>query len=111
MRSSSPLERGAEFIILSSSLTDPVTIIFLSSVTLYAGGFRSIGEAVDACRRYGRKRRLQLENWTGGIELSKNDPDKIATKGMSEEEELNYVLKNYFPDDMLKDPDESSSKK
>ena len=36
------------------------------------------------------------------MDFCKDDPDKIATKGMSEDEEMEYIQRKYLSDDIMK---------
>jgi hypothetical protein len=74
--------------------------IAATTVTFYASGYRSFQEAFDSFRGWGRKRRVQLEDWHG-INLSRDHPDMLATKNMTEEEEWEYVRKKYLADDTI----------
>ena len=59
---------------------------------------------MDCMRAWGRKRKADIDGWVG-VDLSKNDLDKIATKGMSEDEELKYIQEKYMSEEiMMKDP-------
>jgi hypothetical protein len=77
-------------------------------VTFYALGFRSWNEAVESCRSWGLRRRTEIEHWPG-MNYSRNDPDRIATSSMSEEEELKYIQDKYLSDEILRVGDTNSS--
>lgn len=70
-------------------------------VTFFACGFSSFQEAFDSSRAWGRKRKAEIEGWSG-MDFSKNDPDKIAIKSMSEEEEMEYIQRKYLSDEIMK---------
>jgi hypothetical protein len=36
------------------------------------------------------------------MDFSKDNPDKIATKGMSEDEEMEYIQRKYLSDEIMK---------
>ncbi|KAI2510011.1 MatE-like protein [Fragilaria crotonensis] len=69
---------------------------------LSLGSFAAVEhEAFDSSRVWGRKRRADIEGWSG-MDFSKDDPDKIATKGMSEDEEMDYIQRKYLSDEIMK---------
>ena len=86
------------------------TLSFSKIVSFYACGFRSFQEAFDSSRVWGRKRKAEIEGWSG-MDFMKNDPDMIATKSMSEEEEMDYIQRKYLSDEiMAKDSNSNLSK-
>ncbi|CAJ1942894.1 unnamed protein product [Cylindrotheca closterium] len=65
----------------------------------YASGYRSFDALVNDTRAWGEQNRQSFEDWLG-IENrpSKTDPEAIATKNMTEEEELNYIYERHLKD-------------
>jgi hypothetical protein len=72
----------------------------LGAASFYISGCRSFDEAFASFRRWGRKRRKEMEEWCD-IDFGKDHPDFSATKGMFEDEELEYIRKKYLSDDAI----------
>lgn len=70
----------------------------LSAALFYASGYESVDEAVTSLREWGPKKRREMERLMGLPEggVSASHPDIIATKGMSEDDELDYVKRKYM---------------
>jgi len=70
----------------------------LSAAIFHASGYESVDEAVRSLREWGPKKRREMERFIGLPEggTSASHPDVIATKGMSEDEELDYVKRKYM---------------
>jgi len=61
-------------------------------------------------RWWASSRTQSFEDWAGlGERASERDPQVVATKGMTEEEELNYVYDQLMKE--INDGDDSSAKR
>lgn len=66
--------------------------VHISVVGFYLSGCRSIGEAMSTTREWASSRTQSFEDWMGMDDReSKTHPEVVATKNMTEEEEVNYV--------------------
>ena len=83
----------------------------LGSLVFYASGCSTFPDAVSACQRWGQAGRETLTSSLGLEDDSTgyNHPDYQATKGMTEDEELDYLSKKYFSANSYED-DESVKK-
>lgn len=70
----------------------------LSAALFYASGYESVDEAVRSLREWGPKKRREMERLMGLPEggVSASHPDIVATRGMSEDDELNYIKRKYM---------------
>ena len=70
----------------------------LSAALFYASGYESIDEAVRSLREWGPRKRREMERLMGLPEggVSASHPDIVATRGMSEDDELDYVKRRYM---------------
>ena len=91
--------------------------IFCSMLTIfllvgfYLSGCRSIDEALTLTRQWASSRANSFDDWLGFDERgSKTDPDVIATKGMTEEEEINYVYDRLMKEIESPTPDSKPDK-
>mmetsp|Transcript_11982 Transcript_11982/g.26649 ORF Transcript_11982/g.26649 Transcript_11982/m.26649 type:complete len:246 (-) Transcript_11982:1549-2286(-) len=70
----------------------------MSAAIFYSSGYETVDEAVRSLREWGPRKRREWERFVGLPEggQSASHPDVIATKGMSEDEELEYVKRKYL---------------
>jgi hypothetical protein len=70
----------------------------LSAALFYASGYESVDEAVRSLREWGPKKRREVEGLMGLPEggVSASHPDIVATRGMSEDDELSYIKRKYM---------------
>ena len=58
----------------------------------YIAGYRSLDEAFRSTRRWASSKRESLEDWLDMEDrASKTHPDVLATKNMTEDEEIDFV--------------------
>lgn len=71
----------------------------VAAVGFYGSGYRSFDALVNDTRAWGTQNRQSFEDWLG-IEdrASKTDPEAIATKNMTEDEEMNYIYERHLKD-------------
>ena len=82
----------------------------LSAALFYASGYESIDEAVRSLREWGPRKRREMERLMGLPEggVSASHPDIVATKGMSEDDELDYVKRKYMAE-LYEDEDDDGN--
>lgn len=84
------------------------TFGIMGALGFYASGYRSFDALVTDTREWGSRNRQSFEDWLGIEDIpSKTDPEAIATKGMTEEEEMNYIYERHLKD-AEKTPDDNS---
>ena len=67
------------------------------AMIFYASGASSLSEAVHSTQRWAQSGRKRLFDFLGIHDtFGKDHPDYIATRGMTEEQELEYLSKTYF---------------
>jgi hypothetical protein len=79
-------------------------------VAFYASGCRSWQEAVNLLHGWAPKKRRQFENWSG-IKLGiggRDHEDIEATRGMTNDEELEYYRTRYFTEEAPVEPSSRS---
>lgn len=83
----------------------------LSAALFYASGYESVDEAVRSLREWGPRKRREMERLMGLPEggVSASHPDIIATKGMSEDDELDYVKRKYMAELYEEDVDDDAN--
>jgi hypothetical protein len=84
---------------------------FTGAISLYATGCRTFSEFFTITRQWAMVQRQTLDTWLGVDQSVHRDlhPDIAAIQGMSEEQELDYVYKTYFPQDEIMMDDDSSA--
>ena len=82
----------------------------LSAAIFYASGYESVDEAVRSLREWGPRKRREMERLMGLPEggVSASHPDIVATKGMSEDDELDYVKRKYMAE-LYEDEDDDAN--
>ena len=61
-------------------------------VGFYLSGSQSVDEAMSSTQQWASKQMQSFEDWMGMDDrASKTHPDVIATRNMTEEEEVNYI--------------------
>lgn len=80
---------------------------FTGAISLYATGCTTFQELFIITRQWAVTKRQTLDVLLGVDQRVHRDqhPDIAATQGMSEEQELDYVYKKYFPQDEMVDPE------
>lgn len=72
-------------------------VSLLSAAVFYFSGYDSISAMIEGCRAWAPAKRRQLEVIVGlPRSPSLDHPDFEATRGMSEDDELDYVKKKYL---------------
>jgi hypothetical protein len=86
---------------------------FTGAISLYATGCTTFQEFFALTRRWAVAKRQTLDEVLGVDQRVHRDqhPDIAATQGMSEEQELDYVYKTYFPQDEMVDPNSDGEQK
>eukprot|EP00980_Cylindrotheca_fusiformis_P005251 scaffold1120_cov127-Cylindrotheca_fusiformis.AAC.13 len=73
------------------------TFGMLGAATFYASGYQTLDEAVNDTKRWASSYRQSFEDWLAIEDRpSKTHPEVVATKHMSEEQELNYIYEKYI---------------
>lgn len=78
---------------------------FLSASILYATGSSTVEELVNKCRRWEAPKFLDNLKWdeeAGRIEQQKLEDDCRVVAGMNEDEEMDYISRQYFEDNTKK---------
>jgi hypothetical protein len=85
---------------------------FTGAISLYATGCTTFHDFFVKTRSWAVTKRQSLDKMLGVDQRLNRDlhPDIAATRGMSEEQELDYVYKTYFPQDEMQE-DASDGKK
>mmetsp|Transcript_61562 Transcript_61562/g.74039 ORF Transcript_61562/g.74039 Transcript_61562/m.74039 type:complete len:218 (-) Transcript_61562:14-667(-) len=75
----------------------------LFSAIFHFSGFNSVADLIDSCKVWAPQKRRSLEDALDfkltPDEKYKHDPDVVATKGMAEDDELNYFKEKYLNND------------
>ena len=91
-----------------ASIGTVTTFGVVGAIGFYASGYRSFDALVEDTRGWASQNRKSFEDWLGMEDIpSKTDPEAIATKNMTEEEEMNYIYETHLKD-AEKFPEESS---
>jgi hypothetical protein len=70
---------------------------FSGAMIFYASGCSTINEAAQATRESAQSGRRKFYSYLGVKDpFGEDHPDYIATRGMTEEQELDYISKTYF---------------
>lgn len=81
-------------------------LLLLSPVGFYAGGYKSLSEALDRTKIWASSYRQSFENWLGMEDRpSKTHPEVVATRHMTEDEEMNYLYEKYIKENPPKATD------
>lgn len=76
----------------------------LGAAAFYASGYETLEEAIDHTRRWSSHYRASFESWLNMEDRpSTTHPEVVATKHMSEEQQLNYIYENY-----IKEPEDET---
>ena len=71
----------------------------VGAIGFYASGYRSFDALVTDTRAWASQNRQSFEDWLGIEDRpSITDPEAIATKNMTEEEEMNYIYERHLKD-------------
>ncbi|KAL3945550.1 MAG: hypothetical protein SGBAC_000374 [Bacillariaceae sp.] len=71
----------------------------VGAIGFLASGYSSFDALVSDTRAWGSRNRQSFEDWLGIEDIpSKTDPEAIATKNMTEEEEMNYIYERHLKD-------------
>ena len=93
---------------LSTTFTT-ITTTTISIVTCYTLGYRSVGEVIDSTKQWSSSWRQSFEYWLGMYDRqSKTHPEVVATRHMTEDEELQYLYDKYIHEDDNNDDDKEN---
>jgi hypothetical protein len=77
----------------------------IGAALFYASGYQSVEEATSHARIWAPYYRESFEKWLNMEDRpSKTHPEVVATKHMTEEQEMNYIYENY-----IKEPEENTT--
>jgi hypothetical protein len=77
----------------------------IGAALFYASGYQSVEEALSHTRIWASYYRESFEKWLAMEDRpSKTHPEVVATKHMTEEQEMNYIYENY-----IKEPEENTT--
>lgn len=91
-----------------ATLGTVTTFGVVGAIGFYASGYRSFDALVTDTRAWASQNRQFFEDWLGIEDRpSKTDPEAIATRNMTEEEEMNYIYERHLKDAEKKPGDTS----
>ena len=83
-----------------ATCTSVGTFGLVAAGCFYWSGCQTMGEAIEITQGWAHSRRKDLDRFIGTQgRIDRSHPEVMAVKGMSEEEEMQYISDKYLPDE------------